>query len=148
RHSVKIPHSCKSRFCSSCGKKATDIWIENSFNTLPNSKWQHITFTMPDVLWDFFWVNRYLMNKAPAIAAGIIKQLSLQKRFIAHIPDAYFRNIRYYGFLSHRTRTKLLPIVYNLLNQIKDIAKKGYIHWRQMIKNTFHYDPLTCWAWF
>jgi hypothetical protein len=305
--SKKIFHSCKSRFCSPCGKKATDIWIKNSFNSLPDTKWQHFTFTMPNVLWDFFWVNRYLMNKIPAVAAGIIKQLSLQKQFIpgmylaihtfgrdlkrnfhihlsstvgglslthdrwipnayfyhdtlkkmwryeiltllrkefkqgklklppalnhirsytefcawtallyektwvvhlnkqsdnpaanilylgrylkrppisetriqafdgnsvtytfldhytdtvetmtlpvmdfiarliAHIPDAYFRNIRYYGFLSNRTRTKLLPIVYNLLNETKDIlAKKIYIPWRQMIKNTFHYDPLAC----
>jgi hypothetical protein len=29
-----IPHSCKSRFCSSCGKIATDKWAEeNSFKT-------------------------------------------------------------------------------------------------------------------
>src|SRR3989338_6597980 len=27
--SMKVPHSCKSRFCPSCGKKATDIWIKN-----------------------------------------------------------------------------------------------------------------------
>ncbi|OPX25783.1 MAG: hypothetical protein B1H02_00520 [Candidatus Latescibacteria bacterium 4484_107] len=63
--SIKAPHSCKSRFCSSCGKKATDDWIKNSFNTLPDTTWQHITFTMPNLLWDFFWVNRYLTNKIP-----------------------------------------------------------------------------------
>ena len=41
--------------------------------------WQHITFTMPGQFWDFFWVNRYLMNKIPIIAANIIKKLSKQK---------------------------------------------------------------------
>jgi len=77
--SIKVPCSCKSRFCSSCGKKATDNWIKTSFNTLPNTIWQHITFTIPGQLWDFFWVNRYLMNKIPLIAANIIKKLSKQK---------------------------------------------------------------------
>ena len=55
--SMKVPHSCKSGFCPSCGKKATDIWIKNSLNTLPKTTWQHITFTMPEELWVFFWLN-------------------------------------------------------------------------------------------
>ena len=62
---IKVPHTCKSRFYSSCGKKATDDWIKTKFNTLPDTTWQHITFTMPEQLWTFFWINRYLMNKAP-----------------------------------------------------------------------------------
>ncbi len=82
---LKAPHSCKSRFCPSCGKKATDNWIKNSFNSLPDTTWQHITFTMPDSLWDFFWFNRYLMNIIPAIASNIIKNLAEKKGFIPGI---------------------------------------------------------------
>jgi len=82
---IKTPHSCKSRFCSSCGKKATDNWIKNSFNTLPKTKWQHITFTIPGKLWDLFWVNRYLMGEAPIIAAHIIKQLAEKDGFLPGI---------------------------------------------------------------
>ena len=63
--SMKVPHSCKSRFCPSCGKKATDIWIKNSLNTLSKTTWQHITFTMPSELWGLFWLNRHLMNLIP-----------------------------------------------------------------------------------
>lgn len=81
----KAPHSCKSRFCSSCGKKATDNWIKTRFNTLPHTTWQHITFTMDAQLWDFFWVNRYLMNKLPPIAAGIILELARKKGFLPGI---------------------------------------------------------------
>ena len=304
--SIKAPHSCKSRFCSSCGKKATDDWIKTSFDTLPKTKWQHITFTMPAALWDFFWVNRYLMNKIPLITANIIKNLTKTKGFIpgiylalhtfgrdlkrnihihlsttigglsfshnswiksayfhhdtlkkmwryeiisllrrefksgklklplklnhiesyktfclwtsdfynqpwivhlnkqsenmkvnveylgkylkrppigetriknydgkfisyeyldhytgtkqimklpvlnfiakliSHIPDKNFRNIRYYGFLSNRLRGKLLPIVHNLLNMKKNFKSKIYTPWRQMLINTFKYDPLKC----
>lgn len=317
--SLKVPHTCKSRFCSSCGKKATDDWIKTHFNKLPHTIWQHISFTMPQELWDFFWVNRYLMNKIPPIAAGIIKELSLQirclpgiflvlhtfgrdlkrnihihlsttigglstclpagqvpireqigdnswvkgryfyhgtlkkmwrfriidflrkefkagrlklpshlnhiksyetfvswtsqfyektwvvhlnkqtdnikvnveylgkylkrppigetrilaysghtvtykyldhytdtvevltlpvmdfiSRLISHIPDTYFRNIRYYGFLSNRLSGKLLPIVYELLKMKRVITTKVYTSWGNMISRCFNYNPLKC----
>ncbi|NQU32094.1 MAG: IS91 family transposase [Bacteroidetes bacterium] len=76
---IKVPHTCKSRFCSTCGKKATDNWIEKNFNILPDTKWQHIIFTMPDKLWIFFWHNRYLINLIPPIAANIIKEHAKEK---------------------------------------------------------------------
>ena len=82
---IKVPHSCKSRFCPSCGKKATDDWIKTSLNTLPNTTYQHITFTMPSAFWDFFWYNRYLFDLIPSISANIIKQLAKQKGFIPGI---------------------------------------------------------------
>lgn len=81
----KIPFSCKSRLCTSCGKKATDNWIKTKFNTLPRTKWQHITFTIDSRLWPFFWHNRYLMNKIPSIAANIIKKLAADKNFLPGI---------------------------------------------------------------
>jgi len=70
--------------------------------------------------------------------------LDFISRLISHIPDKNFRNIRYYGFLSHRLRGKLLPIVYDLLNMRKNSKTKVYIPWRNMIQNTFNYDPLKC----
>ena len=33
-------------------------------------------------------------------------------RLIRHIPDRNFKMIRYYGFLSNRTRGEKLPLVY------------------------------------
>src|SRR3990172_6415357 len=268
--SMKVPHSCKSRFCPSCGKKATDTWIKNSFNTLPRTIWQHITFTMPSELWVFFWLNRYLMNRIPLIATTIVKDLALEKgflpgiflaihtfgrdlkrnihihlsttagglslfnetwigkayfyhlalkntwkyhiisllreefkkgllllpphlkhiasytafnswtaqfyntdwvvhlkkqsnnmkanvteimslpvldfisRLICHIPDKNFRNIRYYGFLSNRLRSELLPLVYKLLDIKTVITTKVYLSWRSMIQTAYKYDPLRC----
>ena len=307
KKTIRTPHSCKSRFCSSCGKKATDNWIKNAFNTLPKTKWQHITFTIPSVLWDFFRVNRSLMKKVPPIAANIIKELAAKDHFlpgiflaihtfgrdlkrnfhihlsttvggiclpdrlsyienayfhhrpvknmwkyriltllreefkkgklkmppklrhiktysafnswtsllyekdwvvelsqqsdnmkinvdylgkylkrppigetriknydqktvtyeyldhytntketlslpvfdfiarlVTHIPDKYFRNIRYYGFLANRTRGKLLPKVYQFLAMKKIISKKVYTSWRQMLLDIFKRDPLKC----
>jgi hypothetical protein len=65
-------------------------------------------------------------------------------RLISHIPDKYFRNIRYYGFLANRVRGKLLPTVYLLLKNRKQNIQKVYTPWRDMLKKSFHYDPLTC----
>lgn len=75
-YTIKAPHSCKSRFCSSCGKKATDIWVAKNSSVLPNTTWQHVTFTMPSQLWDFFWLNRQLFNQLPSVAANTILNIS------------------------------------------------------------------------
>ena len=32
-HIKLIPHSCKSRFCPTCGKHATDVWANHVLNT-------------------------------------------------------------------------------------------------------------------
>ena len=114
--SMKVPHSCKSRFCPSCGKKATDIWIKNSLNTLPKTTWQHITFTMPAELRVFFWLNRYLMNLIPLIAATIIKDWALGSErvffrvsFLPSIPLAETSKGISTPSLHHNRWTFLLP---------------------------------------
>jgi hypothetical protein len=81
----KVYHTCKSRFCSSCGKKATEQWIENNLGVLPNVPWQHITFTLPQELRDFFWLNRHLANHIVKITAAIINKLAKQKNLIPGI---------------------------------------------------------------
>jgi hypothetical protein len=64
-------------------------------------------------------------------------------RFIQHIPDKNVRMIRYYGFLSNRTRGKLLPIVYKLLNQEKRNQKSlpGFV---ELMRKNFGFNPLKC----
>jgi hypothetical protein len=70
-HGKSVAFSCKGRFCSRCGKKQTDQWISKASNVLPKTRWQHITFTMPNSLWPIFWLNRNLFGLISAIAAGI-----------------------------------------------------------------------------
>ncbi len=44
-HEVKlVPHSCKSRFCSSCGKIATDKWIEERLSDILPVGYHHLVF--------------------------------------------------------------------------------------------------------
>ena len=62
---------------------------------------------------------------------------------VRHIPDINFRAIRYYGFLSNRTRGKLLPIAHKAIGKQK-FKKLNRINWREMIWLNFGKDPLTC----
>lgn len=87
-HTKKIPHTCKSKACSSCGKKATELWLHKQQNILPKTTWQHITFTMPSQLWDFFWYNRHLLNNISKLAASTILHAALQKNLTPGILTA------------------------------------------------------------
>jgi hypothetical protein len=84
-HTKIIAHTCKCKACSSCGKKATELWVNKQNDILPNTTWQHITFTMPSELWDFFWHNRQLLNRIGKIAADCIKTIAGNKRVTAGI---------------------------------------------------------------
>lgn len=61
-HSRFFCQSCKSKGCSSCGHKATEQWVSQQSHILLDCDWQHITFTMPHLLWPFFNSNWPLLN--------------------------------------------------------------------------------------
>jgi hypothetical protein len=46
-------HTCKSRFCPSCGVWATQLWQQEIEATLPDIRYVNINLTMPDVLWPY-----------------------------------------------------------------------------------------------
>ena len=78
-HTKCVPHTCKCKACSSCGKKANELWVKKQNNVLPNTNWQHITFTIPTELWDFFWFNRNLLNNICNLAANCINTIASKK---------------------------------------------------------------------
>jgi len=137
--SIKAPHSCKSRFCPSCGKKATDDWIKNSFNTLPHTTWQHITFTMPAEFWDFFWVNRYLMNLIPIMAANIIKKLAKKKGFL---PGIYLA-IHTFGRDLKRNIHLHLSTTVGGLSLSHDSWVKSVYFYHDTLKKMWRYDIIS-----
>lgn len=53
-----VPHSCKSRFCSSCGKVMVDQWIERSLTGFVDVPYHHIVFTIPQELRNIFRWDR------------------------------------------------------------------------------------------
>lgn len=82
---VDAPHSCKSRLCPSCGKKATDQWIADADARLPRTTWQHISFTIPSDFQPIIWANRYLMGMFAPIAAKIIMGQAKKKNSLPGI---------------------------------------------------------------
>lgn len=63
-HTKKVPHTCKSRFCSSCGKIAVDTWAQKSISQFPDIQYRHIVFTLPEQLRTLCLLNRKLMLNA------------------------------------------------------------------------------------
>ena len=63
-------------------------------------------------------------------------------RFTQHVPERYFRMIRYYGFLSNYHREKLLPIINKFFNH--NVVSNIKMTWRFLYKKTFGYSPTDC----
>jgi len=61
-HMELVPHSCKSRFCPTCGKHATDVWSEQVLNRLLDVPYHHLVLSIP-------WQLRFLivMNRQEGI---------------------------------------------------------------------------------
>lgn len=52
-----ISHTCKSRFCSSCGYKYKLERVENILSTAYNCKHRQIVFTCAKELWPYFFID-------------------------------------------------------------------------------------------
>ena len=58
-HEEFVHFTCKCRFCSKCGKMACDNWMKKViWWALPNIKYKHVVFTIPQELRIFLMVNR------------------------------------------------------------------------------------------
>ena len=53
-HIHYVAHTCKSRFCNSCGKIMTDKWMDKAQKDLLNVPYYHVVFSPPDELWLLF----------------------------------------------------------------------------------------------
>lgn len=57
-----VPHSCKSRFCSSCGKVMTDAWMATTLSRFLDVPYHHLVFTIPQELRNVFLYDRSLLG--------------------------------------------------------------------------------------
>jgi hypothetical protein len=67
-------HRCKSRFCPSCGYRATLHWLEEQETALPDIPYAGIVLTMPRELWTIFKRNRHLLHDLPVLGASVIQR--------------------------------------------------------------------------
>lgn len=78
-HIRVVPFTCNGRSCSSCGYKLTQQWITKQMDILPETTWQHITLTMPEVFWSLFFENRWMLNDVMKIGAEVLQSIADQR---------------------------------------------------------------------
>jgi len=61
-----VPHSCKSRICTQCGKKHADVWAEKINSQMYAVTYRHVILTVSHRLWGYFEGN----SKLPKINVG------------------------------------------------------------------------------
>jgi len=67
-------HTCKSRFCTSCGQRATEAWQADLEAVLPDIPYVGITLTMPMEFRTILQQNRHILHGIPAMGAEAMQQ--------------------------------------------------------------------------
>ena len=67
-------HTCKSRFCTSCGQRATEAWQADLEAILPDIPYVGITLTMPMEFRTILQQNRHILHGIPAMGAEAVQQ--------------------------------------------------------------------------
>jgi hypothetical protein len=60
--SMRVPFTCKSRFCNCCGAKYAKDRALTMSSKLLNCAHRHVVFTIPEVLRKYFAFDRSLLN--------------------------------------------------------------------------------------
>jgi hypothetical protein len=69
-HEIKVvPHSCKSRFCPTCGKHATDRWADGVLNDLLEVPYHHLVLSAPWQLRPIMGFNRGVCSTASSASS-------------------------------------------------------------------------------
>lgn len=71
----ELPHSCKSRICSICGKRHADEWAEKINKEMYAVPYRHIILTVSDRLWQYFEGNADLQKLMLDTAAAVMKEI-------------------------------------------------------------------------
>lgn len=82
---IRVPCSCKSRFCNTCGKIATDEWISNCNQILPNIEYRHLTLTIPQELRSLLFEMRPLLSCLFMAGSDMLKSFFLEKHITVAI---------------------------------------------------------------
>jgi hypothetical protein len=72
-------HTCKSRFCTSCGQRATEAWQFDLEAILPDIPYVGITLTMPMEFREILQQNRYILHGIPAMGAEAVQQWAMAR---------------------------------------------------------------------
>ena len=144
---VFIGHTCKSRFCTSCGYKYKLQRVESILETAYNCKHRHIVFTMPSDLWPYFFypfdkmIN--LLFEAVNLTIYSILNDNYKSNKISKKKKKYKSKTKYtpgfFAFLHTFGRDiKWNPHIHVLIAEIKMGGNMVYKNW-----NYFNFDALS-----
>ena len=83
-----MPHSCKSRFCNSCGKIMTDKWAEERLSDVLGVDYHHLVFTVPWQLRSITMANPKIMLSLMFKSVSVSLQ-SWTKKYGGYTPGIY-----------------------------------------------------------
>ena len=77
---VRVPFACKSRICSSCGKKHADKSADKLAETLYNVSHRHMVFTIPEELRAVLDADRRLLKILMGAVSKTMKRMVKDRR--------------------------------------------------------------------
>jgi predicted RNA-binding Zn-ribbon protein involved in translation (DUF1610 family) len=92
-----VPHTCKSRMCSSCGNKYNKQRSTSIFSKLFNCKHRHVVFTIPEDLRIYFRQDRKRLNYLFDAASITIKYWFKEKYKKKQLIPAYISILHTFG---------------------------------------------------
>lgn len=155
---IKVFHSCKNRFCPTCGYVDTHKWADRFIDKLIDCEHHHITFTLPASLRQLALSNKRVIHNLMMRAAGEaildwfnckynIKPGVMTVLHTAGSDQKYHLHVHMLctaGGLDTRTNTfKLIDETYYLVNQ-KFLAKKFRRHFQILLFKEFNKGNICC----
>lgn len=92
-----VPHTCKTRFCSSCGNKYNEDRANSIFSKLINWKHRHVVFTIPEDLRCYFRNNRKFLSLLFQASSITVKFWFNQKFKKYNLTPAFISVLHTYG---------------------------------------------------
>jgi hypothetical protein len=154
-----VPHTCKSRFCSSCGNKYNEERSISIFSKLINYKHRHVVFTIPEELRIYFREDRdrlnllfkassitikyWFKNKHKGVTPAFVSTLHTFGRSLIWNPHIHiilldggiskdkFVKVDFFSYASFRKR--FMKVILDLLEE--DIGKERF----KRIKNNMYH---------
>jgi len=94
-----VCNRCKSRACTRCGRRLTQLWLREQFCRLPDMPYLSVIFTMPDLFWEVFRLNRHLIKDLPAVGGAVIQQFLRQhygvRALVVVIPHTFASKLNF-----------------------------------------------------
>jgi hypothetical protein len=129
-----VGFSCKSRFCSGCGKRYIDRWVEKQQERILNTSHRHVVFTLPKELRGYVYWNRDIIKElsdgANEVVTGYYKSKNKSREYKIGVITVVHTFGRDVGFNPH-VHALIAEGGLDKYNQWKDITYISYEYLRK-----------------